>query len=76
MDITEVYAIQSVVNAEIKLHERTLAKQVKDANKNIQKMKLAIQETKQKMKEWEGNYHKIVKVVALSCKNFVAMGIT
>ena len=38
-------------------------------------MKLVVQETKQKMKEWEGNYQKIVKAIALSCKNFAAMGI-
>ena len=39
-------------------------------------MKLVVQETEQKTKEWEGNYQKINKAVALSCKNFAADGIT
>ena len=45
MKITKVYAIHSVVIVEIKLRKRTLAKQVKDANKNIKQMKLVVHET-------------------------------
>ena len=46
MHINEVYAIQSVVSAEIKLREHILATQVKDANTDIKKMKLKVQESK------------------------------
>ena len=45
MHMNEVYAVQSVVNIEIKLCERNLATKVKDALKDIKKMKLEIQET-------------------------------
>ena len=48
---------------------------VKDANKDIKKMKLKVQETKHKTKEWKGNYQNIIKEVALSCKNFAGEGI-
>ena len=44
MDMIEVYAIQSVVAAEIKVRECAMAKQMKDANKNIMKMKLLVEE--------------------------------
>ena len=55
MHINEVYAIHSDFNAKIKLCERTLAMKVKDAHKDIKKMKLEVQETGQKKREWEGN---------------------
>ena len=41
----EVYAIQSVVAAKIKVWECSLVNQVNAANKNIKKNKLVIEET-------------------------------
>ena len=45
----------SVVDAKIKVCERTLAKKVKVADKNIKKMKLIVHETKQNIKSWKEN---------------------
>ena len=45
MHINELYAVQSVVNTEIKLRECNLEKKVKATHKDIKKMKLEIQET-------------------------------
>ena len=71
-----MYVVQSVVNAEISLHERNLATKVKDAHKDIKEMNLEIQEIEQKKMEWEGNYQKISKAVALASKSFAEEGIT
>ena len=49
----EVYAIQSVVVFKIKVREHMLAKQAKDENKSIRKMKLVRQENDENMKAWE-----------------------
>ena len=49
---------------------------VKDAHKDIKKIKIEIQETKQKKMEWEGNSQKLSEAVALTCKNFEEEGIT
>ena len=53
--MTEVYTIQIVLVFKIKVWEHTLAKQAKDANKRIKKMKLVRQENDEKMKAWEEN---------------------
>ena len=76
MNINEVYVVHTVVNAEIKLHDPTLATKVKVAHKDIKKMKLEVQETEQKKNECEENYQKSSKAVALTCKNFAEEGIT
>ena len=74
--MTKVYTIHNVVVAEIKVRECAMAKQAKSTNKNIQKMKLVIQETERKTKAWEENCQKIDKEVTLACKKFAEDGIT
>ena len=45
-------------------------------NKSVNKMKQAVQEAEHKTKTWEENWHRLNKVVALACTNFVDEGIT
>ena len=53
-----------------------LAKQAKDENKSIKKMKLVRQENDEKMKASEENCQRIDQVVDMACKNFTKDGIT
>ena len=74
--MNEVYAVQSVVNIDIKLLECNLETKLHSTHKDIKKMKLEIQETEQRKMELEGNCHKISKEVSLTCKNFEEEGKT
>ena len=53
-----------------------MIKKEKVTNKSVNKMKQEVQESEHKTKMWEENRHRLEKVVALACTNFVEEGIT
>ena len=76
MSLYEVYAIQNVADAEIKLREGALIKEEKVANKTVNKMKKTIKELEKKYKTWEENMNILENVVTLSCTTFLDACIT
>ena len=76
MHMNEVYAVQNVVNTEIKLRERHLATQVKAAHQDLRRLKSEIQEVEQKKWEEDGNYQRISEAVTFSCSILEKEGIT
>ena len=76
MQLTEVYELQKVAVAKIKVREIDLVKQAKKAKKVVDKIKIKMQETKYKEKTWEANKLRHYNVVNISCINFNDAGIT
>ena len=72
----EVYAVQNVVNTEIRLWERHLATQVKDAHQDLRRLKSEIREVKQRKLEVDGNYWRLSGAVTLACGNLAEEEIT
>ena len=69
MWMSKVYVMKNVIVTEMNVRENALIKQVKVANKIVNKMKQAVQEAEHKTKTWEENMHRLDNVVALACTN-------
>ena len=73
--MTEVYALQNVTVAEMKLRQSVVVKQEKVTNKSINKMKQEVKEAEKKTHTWEENRKRLDKDVSIACKKFAEEGI-
>ena len=74
--MNEVYAVQNVVNAEIRLRKHHLYAKVNAAHQDIRKLKNEIQEVEQKKLESDGNYQRISEAITWACRSLEDEGIT
>ena len=72
----EVYTLQNVIVAEMKVREGALVKKVRSLKNNISKMKKIVKEISQKYKTFEDDKNWLNTTVTLACSNFVDKSIT
>ena len=76
MHMSEVYAIQNVVNAKIRLQECHLTTYLKVTHQDLRILKSEIQEVEQRKLEVDGNYQRISEGVTFPCSILEEEGIT